>query len=199
MINIGRLARIASAGINAGGAMRNEALIGKAIMQERGAQRASMLRDIAPATNLPKDVMGSTLPGNAKFYVDSKLPQYKSWDDAYKTADWVDRTAFHAGRIGSGGVRVAGNVLDNPVGQMGLFMGVPMLMMGGGEDAPQELTYPSPMDGYANGSMPSQMPTPMIESSSLDAEQVSKARKRAEEQAALNQFYAQALTQYNQQ
>ena len=30
----------------------------------------------------------------------------------------------------------------------------------------------------------------------LDEEQIRKARRRAEEQAALNQFYAQALTQY---
>lgn len=202
MIQLGRLARIAGVGMKASPAFRDEALIGKAIMQERGAQRASMLRDIAPATNLPKDVMGPTLPGTAKFYINEKLPQYKSWDDAYKTADWVDKAAYHTGRIGGGGARLAGSTLSSPVGQTALFMGVPMLMMGspsGGEEMPPEYYQQQPMDAYGPVSMPPQMSAPMMASSALDEEQIRRARKRAEEQAALNSFYAQALTQYNQQ
>lgn len=196
---IGRLARIANAGMKASPALKHEAAIGKAIMHERGAQRASIIRDIAPATNLPKGVHGPTLPINAKSYVDSKFPQYQSWGDAYKNAQWLDKAAYHTGRIGGSGARVAGSVLNNPVGQMGLFMGAPMLMMGS-EEEPQSsyqdvgMIVPNmiPPDSYQQAYSDVGIPT----NPQLDAEQISKARKRAEEQAALNQFYASALSQY---
>lgn len=103
----------------------------------------------------------------------------------------VEKVALPIGRI-------AGATMMHPAGQMALFMGAPMLMMSGGgsEEVPTEHYQQQPMDGYAPMPVLSQMPAPMMASSALDEEQIRRARKRAEEQAALQQFYAQALSQY---
>lgn len=75
-------------------------------------------------------------------------------------------------------------------------LGIGALMFSGNEQqaqAPQQSLTVAPVPASASQAMP-QMAVPM-----LNEEQVSKARKRAEEQAALNAFYAQSLNNYGQQ
>lgn len=129
------------------------------------------------------------------------LQSSDAFSDAQKLGQSLNPLLTTAGNIGKPAGRMATAAMMNPVGQMGLFMGAPMLMMGGGGQqqpesyqemgaiAPSMMPPASYQDAYAPAmGMPA---TPQ-----LDEEQIRKARRRAEEQAALNQFYAQALTQY---
>lgn len=123
------------------------------------------------------------------------------FNEAQKLGKWTNPYLSTAESITKPALRLAGGAMMHPAGQTALYMGLPMMMMSGGggsEELPTEYYQQQPMDGYAPMPMaiPPQMSAPMMASSALDEEQIRRARKRAEEQAALQQFYAQALSQY---
>jgi hypothetical protein len=172
-----------------------------AIQGDRAAARANLARELAGGQLRKPGEELAGLPINLNLgRVNRDLPRYKTWQAAHDTATNVDKAVFNTSRVGGSVGRVAGGVLNNPLGQTALFMS-PMFLMAGGESAPPEsyqdagMIVPAmmPPDSYQQmySTDPGMPPTPQ-----LDEEQIRRARKRAEEQAALQQFYAQALTQY---
>ncbi len=212
-----RLARIAKAGAGMTGGIKAEAVLGQAIQSQRAVDRAAMARQLTggrPLRSAGVNIVRPTPPmqvdpliqraETVAGKVNSSLPTYDSWSGAYNSTNFADKAVFNTARVGGGIGRVAGEVLVNPAGQMGLFVGAPMLMAGSGQTAPPE-SYQD-MGAIAPAMTPPDSYQQMYSSSygvpatpQLDEEQIRRARKRAEEQAALNQFYAQALNQYQGQ
>jgi hypothetical protein len=127
-----------------------------------------------------------------------------AFNDAQKLGQTIHPYLKTAENIGRPAGRMATAAMMNPIGQMALYTGLPLAMysMAGSGEQQQPESYQE-MGSVAPSMMPSASyqdayaPTMgMPATPQLDEEQIRKARRRAEEQAALNQFYAQALTQY---
>lgn len=195
---IPRLARIASAGAGAANGLKTEAAIGRAMQTNRAVERALMGRNanLTPLAGLDSAQKTAAMAGAQQVVnqINQQLPRYKTWQQGYDDAAFLDKAAFHTGRLAGGAGSISGAVLNNPAGAIAASTVPFMMFSGGGDSVPVEQAY-QPMTGYVPPDAPP-MPPEMMLPSPLDAEQAAKAQKRAQEQAALNQFYAQALQQY---
>lgn len=205
---MGRLARVAQLGWKSGKST--------AIAERMGSHATNFMREAkTPAQRVAaSQLRGMAIQARNDASLASKTAQRysryvgvdnKASSDAFKwshdVGKFTEPVVTPIQRVAGTAGGIAMDVMNNPVGQMGLFVGAPMLMMGGGESAPPEsyqdagMIVPAmtPPDSYQQmySSSYGVPATPQ-----LDEEQIRRARKRAEEQAALQQFYAQALTQY---
>lgn len=196
-----RLARIAQLGWNSGAAARKSddmartALnLGKneipadVLMSKRLSRVASKMGDRA-------QMLGDRALGYAARHGIADSTASTLRDYASNAANVLSPVVNPVAGVAKGVGNTATAAMMNPMGQMALFMGLPYLMMSGqGGEAQQEQ-----LQNYEQPQGIPMSPPPMTEPNfdyGLNEEQINKARRRAEEQAALNQFYAQALTQY---
>ena len=198
-----RLARIAQLGWKSGAAARmSDDMRSSAV----NLGKSNIPAEIATSNRLSK--AASVLGSRAENTADVALGYAKHHGIADSTASTLRDYASNAANILSPVVNPVAGVakgvgttataaMMNPMGQMALFMGLPYLMMNGQEQVASDESLLA--TGY-------QFPASDLRGATsdlrpdfdygLNEEQINKARRRAEEQAALNQFYAQALTQY---
>jgi hypothetical protein len=205
LAQIPRLARVAQLGLKSGRMLQ----AGEGLSAASKAMKGSEVGSVA-ATAKRYGVAGERLAARAAntMNVAKNYGEYVGIDPATTSkvlnraasfGRFIEPIATPTERIAGGLGKVGEQMMINPVGQMALFGIAPYAVMGamqGGGEVPPE-TYAQPMDGYMP-MPPMAQPSPeiMLPQPSLDEEQIKRARRRAEEQAALNQFYAQALQQY---